>query len=135
MSRRTSSPVKSSPGKKRQSQAQNVAMPTSADYESMLNDQQHQMSMQVSEKEIEIDRLKTTVVSLNSKCVIVDDHITDVQNNRENFQESEVARVKLQEHIVISSQKIITDNSSHTDYQQELIVEIASLKKQLEDER
>jgi protein subunit release factor B len=110
-------------------------MPTSADYESMLNDQQHQMSMQVSEKEIEIDRLKTTVVSLNSKCVIVDDHITDVQNNRENFQESEVARVKLQEHIVISSQKIITDNSSHTDYQQELINEIASLKKQLEDER
>ena len=30
--------------------------------------------MQISEKEVEIDRLKTTVVALNGKCNVVDDH-------------------------------------------------------------
>ena len=58
------------------------------------------MSMQVSEKEIEIERLKTTVASLNHKCAIVDDHLADVQNARNDFADSEVQRVKLQEHIV-----------------------------------
>ena len=91
--------------------------------------------MQVSEKEIEIDRLKTTVVSLNSKCVIVDDHVTDVENNRQMFKESEIARGKLQDHIVEASKKIGTDSTAHTTYQQELMDEIASLKKQLEAER
>ena len=61
----------------------------------MLTDQQHQMSMQISEKEIEIDRLKTTVFSLNSKCVTVDDHLADVQNTRQMLQQSEAARAKL----------------------------------------
>lgn len=34
----------------------------------------HSLQMNVSEKEIEIERLKTTVVSLNHKVAIVDDH-------------------------------------------------------------
>ena len=76
---------------------------SSADYENMLNDQQHQMSMQVSEKEIEIERLKTTVASLNHKCAIVDDHLADVHNARGDFKDSEGNRVKLQEHIVQTS--------------------------------
>ena len=78
MSRRpatANSPAKS-PKKSKLSGA--AAPVTSADYENMLNDQQHQMSMQVSEKEIEIERLKTTVASLNLKASIVDDHLLDV---------------------------------------------------------
>jgi len=42
------------------------------DYENMLNDQQHQMSMQISEKEIEIDRLATSVEVMNNKCTNFD---------------------------------------------------------------
>ena len=53
------------------------------------------MSMQVSEKEIEIERLKTTVASLNHKCAIIDDHVADVHNARGDYQDSEVNRVKL----------------------------------------
>jgi hypothetical protein len=34
--------------------------------------------MQISEKEVEIERLKTTVVSLNGKCMVVDDHLADL---------------------------------------------------------
>lgn len=58
------------------------------------------MSMQVSEKEIEIERLKTTVATLNHKCTIVNDHLEDVHNARSDFKDSEGNRVKLQEHIV-----------------------------------
>jgi len=134
MSRRPSSPTKGSPAKKRAGTA-NANVPTTADYEYMLNDQQHTMSMQISEKEIEIDRLKTTVVSLNSKCVIVDDHVTDVHNHRSMLKESEDARARLQDHIVEASKKISLDNTAHTDYQQELLDEIASLKRKLEDEK
>lgn len=56
--------------------------------------------MQVSEKEIEIERLKTTVATLNHKCTIVNDHLEDVHNARSDFKDSEGNRVKLQEHIV-----------------------------------
>lgn len=92
MSRRpvTASPTKS-PKKMRA-----MAQPTlTADYENMLNDQQHKMSMEVSEKEIEIERLKTTVTSLNHKCSINDDLVLDVQNQRDKFDNSEIERVKL----------------------------------------
>ena len=54
-------------------------MPTSVDYEKMLEDQQHLMSVTISDKEIEIDRLKTTVFSLNKQCAVVADHERDVE--------------------------------------------------------
>ena len=55
----TASPGKS-PKKQRTSVMQTQVV-TSVDYEQVINDTQHHMSMQVSEKEIEIERLMTTV--------------------------------------------------------------------------
>jgi hypothetical protein len=37
------------------------------------------MSMQVSDKEIEIERLRTTVFALNEKCELMEDHRNDVR--------------------------------------------------------
>jgi len=37
-----------------------------------------QAQFTISEQEVEIERLKTTVVALNAKCSIVDDHKVDV---------------------------------------------------------
>ena len=37
--------------------------------------------MKISEQEIEIERLKTTVLALNAKCLIADDHKTDAENH------------------------------------------------------
>jgi len=45
--------------------------------------------MQISEKEIEIERLKTTVVSLNQKCAVVNDHEADVRITTDRLEESE----------------------------------------------
>ena len=53
---------------------------TAVDYENVITEQVHSSQMVVSEKEIEIERLKTTVESLNYKCSIVDDHVEDVKS-------------------------------------------------------
>lgn len=68
---------------------------TANDYENMLDEQHHAFTMQISEKEVEIDRLKTTVVALNGKCNVVDDHVTDVKSTRISLAESENSRVKM----------------------------------------
>jgi len=45
--------------------------------------------MNVSEKEIEIERLMTTVVALNGKCQVAGDKISDFENVTNNFADSE----------------------------------------------
>jgi hypothetical protein len=107
----------------------------SNDVEQMMLDQQHNMQMTISEKEIELERLKTTVFSLNGKCVIVDDHVEDVRTATYRFNDSEAQRGKLQIHIVETSKKVQLDNTAHTDYQNDLIEEINSLKSQIETMR
>ena len=47
------------------------------------------MSMQVSDKEIEIERLKTTVFALNGKCELIEDHRNDVRATSNKFEDSE----------------------------------------------
>lgn len=89
------------------------------------------LQLGISEKEIEIERLKITVVSLNTKCTVVDDHIEDLKNTTARFHDSEENREKLQNHIVQAAKKIESDNVAHTDYQGELQSEIEALKKQL----
>ncbi len=106
----TASPAKSPKKGARQQQL------TSADYEQMLADQAHQMQMQISEKEIEIERLKTTVVSLNQKCSIVNDHEDDVRVTTERLQESEQERSHLQDHMVKTSKKVEQDSKHHNQY-------------------
>jgi len=61
--------------------------------DNILQEKLHQAQMLVSQQEIEIERLKTTVVALNAKCSIIDDHKTDVGNHLTNHSESENIRV------------------------------------------
>ena len=65
--------------------------------------------MQVSEKEIEIERLMTTVASLNGKVAIIEDRETDVKNIGFRFGDSENQRGNLQVSIHTTSVKINTD--------------------------
>lgn len=83
--------------------------------------------MQISTQEIEIERLKTTVIALNSKCTVVEDHITDSKTATVRFEESEVHREELQQHIITVSNTVKTDNIAHTDLQEELIHNIKTL--------
>ena len=83
-----------SPPKSPKKQRQSVYVgPSTLDYEQAMNDQQHQMNMHISDKEIEIERLKTTVVALNGKCTNNDDHLEDAKNATYRFTDSEQVRV------------------------------------------
>ena len=64
------------------------------------------MSMQISDKEIEIERLKTTVVALNGKCANTEDQQEDVKNATNRFVDSEHNRNKLQEDIIITATNV-----------------------------
>ena len=67
-----------------------------------------------------MERLKTTVIALNAKCSIVDDHKTDVETTTVRHTESESIRVELHQHITTTGEKVRQDNVAHTDYQDEL---------------
>ena len=67
-----------------------------------------------------MERLKTTIIALNSKAAVVDDHKTDVENHYSNHQESESQRVDLHTHITTTKVQIDQDNINHTNYQNEL---------------
>ena len=86
------------------------------------------MQMNVSEKEIEIERLLTTVQSLNAKVAVIEDTEADCSNARTRFGESEQERGKLQQSIIITSQTIQKDNAEHVAHQNELINQIHSLQ-------
>lgn len=81
-----------------------------------LQEQVHSSQMTISEQEIEIERLKTTVVALNAKCSIVDDHKIDVENTTVRHSESERVRVDLHQHITTTGERVNNDNLAHTDY-------------------
>lgn len=89
---RQASPLKSPKKSLRPTTAGNVS---SLEVESMMQDQGHQMQMVISEKEIEIERLKITVVSLNTKCTVVDDHIEDLRTTSVRYEDSEINRENL----------------------------------------
>ena len=75
-----------------------------------VTDQLHTAQMTISEQEIEIERLKTTVVALNAKCSVVDDHKVDVDNHYDNHTDSESKRVELHAVITTTSTKVHLDN-------------------------
>lgn len=133
MSRRpaTASSPHKSPKKTKSNISPNV---TTADYENMMNEQQHMMSMQVSEKEIEIDRLKTTVFTLNTKCQIVDEHQRNVQTARADFKESEDERYKLQQHMLQTAEDVKQDAATKSQFQQQLTDQINELQNKLKQE-
>ena len=76
----------------------------------MLQEQFHQAQMTISNQEIEIERLKTTVIALNGKCTIVEDVREDLTEKSKTFDDSEQARADLQTHITTTSTKIISTN-------------------------
>ena len=66
--------------------------------------------MTISMQEIEMERLKTTVIALNGKCAIVDDHMLHAENTTDKHNDSENKRVDLHNHIKTVTEKLHLDN-------------------------
>ena len=60
-----------------------------------MQEQLHQAQMCISNQEIEIERLKTTVIALNAKASVVDDHKDDVDKHKVRHDEHVSARESL----------------------------------------
>ena len=76
----------------------------------VIQEEYHNAQMTISNQEIEIERLKTTVIALNAKCSIVDDHKQDVEYSTARHVESESKRVDLHTHIKSVVVNVHNDN-------------------------
>jgi len=81
--------------------------------EAAFTEELHNAQMTISEQEIEIERLKTTVIALNSKCAIVDDHIYHANNTMAKHNDSESKRIELHTQIKMHVETIHQDNQGH----------------------
>ena len=63
-----------------------------AEAEYAIQEQHSQAQITIANGEIEIERLKTTVMALNGKCTIVDDVKLDLTTETAKYLESEGAR-------------------------------------------
>jgi hypothetical protein len=88
--------------------------------------------MTISEQEIEVERLKTTVIALNAKCSIVDDHASHAENVTIKHNDSEYKRVELHSHIKTVVEKVHEDNTAHTEFQETLHANITDLNSTVE---
>ena len=67
----------------------------------------------LSEKEVEIDHLKTTVVSLNTKVEVLEGIKEDRESARAQLKDSEGKREELHDHMKETTQKLEKDTEEH----------------------
>ena len=70
----------------------------------------------LTEKDVEIDHLRTTQFALNEKVEVINDMKQDVITHKTLFDNSESKRGELQVHIKQTSLKIIKDTEEHSAY-------------------
>lgn len=67
----------------------------------------------LSEKEVEIEHLKTQIVALSEKAEVLEDMRKDVSAHREVLRNSEEKRYDMQTLFTETSQKVKEDNHQH----------------------
>lgn len=85
----------------------------------------------MGERDVEIERMKTTLLALNEKLTVVNDVKQDIVEHQQYFQESEAQRAKLQNILVDTSNKVQDEAVKNNDKQEELIREIERLQEEL----
>eukprot|EP00347_Sterkiella_histriomuscorum_P021380 403334174 len=85
----------------------------------------------LSEREVEIEHLKTTVIALNQKVEIIRDMEQDVDNYHQATKHSEIKRVELQTHIKETSIKIQEDARQNKQFQDRVIEENMNLQREV----
>lgn len=82
----------------------------------------------LSEKEVEIEHLRTTIVALNEKAEVLEDMRKDVFALKELLRGSETHRYELQQQLIETSRKVQEDTFTHQEYQQRLIADNERLR-------
>jgi hypothetical protein len=89
------------------------------------------LQFQLGERDVEIERMKTTLMALNEKLAVVNDVKMDIEDHKKYFATSEQERAKLQDILVETSESVKQEAIKNKDKQEELIAEIERLQSQL----
>lgn len=92
--------------------------------------QQHQFNL--TEKEVEVEHLKTVILALNQKNQITNDIQIDLTNKSQQFQESEQARSDLHQQLREYIERSKQESEKNKQYQDQLLAEKAQLHQQIE---
>lgn len=84
--------------------------------------------MELGEKEIELERMKITIMALNQKMASVRDLTADLDKHKEGLDESNSKRAELQGTLEENKVQIEKDTEAHTAKQAEMQDEIDRLK-------
>ena len=96
------------------------------DIESLQVENQN-LQFVLGERDVEMERMKTTLFALNEKINVYSDIRQDVDDCKNIIQTSVTQRNDLQAHIVQTSEKIKVDTAAHTEKHQSKTSEIRSL--------
>ena len=89
----------------------------------------------LSEKEVEIEHLRTQLTAMAEKSEILNDVKKDVEALNSLFKGSDQKRLELQVTFVETSQKVRQDTEQHQDYQKRLIQDNEKLRQELNEAR
>ena len=71
------------------------------------------LQFQIGEKDIENERMKTTLFALNEKLAVMEDIEKDIEEHKKYLKTSETSRVDLQNHITETSSQITKYTEEH----------------------
>ena len=86
-----------------------------------------QLTFEMGEKDVEIDRMKTTLFALNSKLQQWEEMKSKCTSSAESLDLSEQKRGELQDHLKDAGLKVSSDSQMHLSKKEELIAHIADL--------
>lgn len=125
--------MKASPKKSRPAtQTSRAGSPGRANgFEESMKDLQaenQQLQFDVGERDVEIERMKITLVALNEKLAMVNDISKDGEDHKAYLADSEDKRNNLQAHLQELAQKILQDTEAHELKHDKSLKEIESLR-------
>lgn len=80
-----------------------------------LTEENQTLQFQIGDRDIEIDRMKTTLFALNEKLAMINDIRSDLDGQKGNFRFSEETRGQLQMSMERTSKTIVIDTNAHDD--------------------
>lgn len=98
----------------------------------VIHEEKQQLEFTIGEKDVEIERMKTTLIALNGKLGALSDVEKEVVDQRRYLQESEGKRGDLQDHITDQAARLKGDAKDHESKHDRNISDIEKLRAEIQ---
>jgi uncharacterized membrane protein len=92
-----------------------------------VQSENQQLQFQLGERDVEIERMKITLIALNEKLAVTNDIRLELDQTKEYFSTSELKRGELQVHIDESIERIKEAQNDNNGHHDRLKIEIENL--------